>query len=182
MRLAKKHVVWCCSKWKSALSESGSLCFMFSRTASGRRFLRPSWLPAQCPGQHDRSSCRLAQAVLQASTPLGFFSTPNVKHRQSALPNPTHQFREQPEPDSQTPCGGPISSRKANARVSNSAQSIRHQAVDGDSGIARRPWAEGPGPPEPSVHDGHGHITMLSCGSAAKHGSVLQIFNSRPAL
>lgn len=27
--IEKKLVVWCCSKWKSALSESGSLCFMF---------------------------------------------------------------------------------------------------------------------------------------------------------
>jgi hypothetical protein len=73
MRLEKKQVVWCCSKWKSALSELGSLCFMFSRTgrASGRGFLRPVMVPAQCPGQHDGSSCRLAQAVLQASTPPG---------------------------------------------------------------------------------------------------------------
>lgn len=41
--------------------------------------------------------------------------------------------------------------------------------VDGDGGIAR-PWTEGPGPPAATTVTAT--ITMSSCGSAAKHGSV----------
>lgn len=158
--MEKKLAVWCCSKWKSAPAEPGSLCFMF-RKREGQ---------VGAPPTHDRSSCRPCTSCPSRRQPLwDFLNNKYVNHRQSALPNPTRQFREQSTP--KTPCRPLISSKKANARVSNSAQQIRRQAVDGDGGIAR-PWPEGPGPPEATTATAT--ITMSSCGSAAKHGSVFK--------
>lgn len=120
------------------------------------------------PRQHRSITLQALHRLSFRRQPLwDFLNNKCLNHRQSALPNPTRQFREQSTP--KTPCRPLISSKKANARVSNSAQQIRRQAVDGDGGIAR-PWPEGPGPPEATTATAT--ITMSSCGSAAKHGSV----------